>query len=206
VIGAWQRNWLPRCVFSTTVVLGQFIACIRIQIEELLGLLNFKSIDSYVTKRHLNWAGHVARTSFDMVPRKLLSPWVTERWPVGAPEFTYGRGLYKVPPKSEHWQKLLVRICWWSKIVGNVGIKDLIIIIVLVHTPRLFYFWRVLILVDLADFIKIRQIKSPPKSRHPPAGRLFRRLDYYSDGWTTILLVRWRFRRLIACCSPWEVP
>ena len=67
----------------------------RISTESLLERLDLKSIDCYITRRQLAcWAGHVARMSFDRLPRKMLSYWVASKRPKGAPKFTYGRGLF----------------------------------------------------------------------------------------------------------------
>ena len=62
--------------------------------------LNVKPIDYYVTKRQLNWAGHVARMNYERLPRKLMSSWVKSKRLIGCPEFTYGRGLLKVLNKA----------------------------------------------------------------------------------------------------------
>ena len=67
---------------------------IRISNEELLRRLKLRKIDYYITKRRLPWAGDVARIDFDRLPRKMLSSWVCTKRPSGAPEFTYGHGLY----------------------------------------------------------------------------------------------------------------
>ena len=72
----------------------------RISNEDLLDRLGLFSIDSYITKRQLSWAGHVARMGFERLPRKLFSSWVTSKRPRGAPEFTYGRGLKKALNKA----------------------------------------------------------------------------------------------------------
>ena len=61
-------------------------------IHERLGLL---SIDAYITRRHLRWAGHVARMPDSRLPRRFLTCWVRNKRPTGAPQFTYGRGLKK---------------------------------------------------------------------------------------------------------------
>jgi len=45
----------------------------RYRNQELLDRLGLMSIDCYVTKRQLAWAGHLARMDFDRLPRKLLS-------------------------------------------------------------------------------------------------------------------------------------
>ena len=72
----------------------------RITTKELLSRVGLKSIDTYVTQRQLRWAGHVARISYDRLPRKMLSSWVPSKRPKGAPEFTYGRGLFKALEKA----------------------------------------------------------------------------------------------------------
>ena len=73
----------------------------RITTKELLSRVGLKSIDTYITQRQLRWAGHVARMSYDRLPRKMLSSWVPSKRPKGAPEFTYGRGLHKALKKAE---------------------------------------------------------------------------------------------------------
>ena len=67
----------------------------RISNKDLLDRLGLLSIDCYITKRQLSWAGHLAKMVFDCLPQRLLSSWVTSKRPCGAPEFTYGRGLKK---------------------------------------------------------------------------------------------------------------
>ena len=67
----------------------------RISKQELLKRLNLRTIDDYVTKMQLRWAGHITCMDFDRLLRKLLSSWVCTKLPVGAPENTYGHGLFK---------------------------------------------------------------------------------------------------------------
>ena len=52
-------------------------------------------------RRQLRLAGHIARMDFDRLPRKMHSSWVTEKRPIGAPEFTYGRGWSKALQKAD---------------------------------------------------------------------------------------------------------
>ena len=59
-----------------------------------------KTLDAYVNRRQLQWAGHVVRMPYERIPRKMLFCWVGEKRPVGCPEFTYGRGLNKALKKS----------------------------------------------------------------------------------------------------------
>ena len=98
----------------------------RVSTTVLLGRTGLCTIDAYVSRRQLRWAGHVARMHFDRLPRKMLSAWVTEKRPVGAPEFTYGRGLYKTLKKAEidtenwfveaqdreGWRDMIAKVLW----------------------------------------------------------------------------------------------
>ena len=94
------RIFHNRCVRSMCRVAATDCYNFRISNEELLRRLNLRKIDDYITKRQLRWVGHVARMDFDRLPRKMLSLWVSIKRPIGAPEFTYGRGLYKLLAKA----------------------------------------------------------------------------------------------------------
>ena len=62
--------------------------------------LEVHTIDEYISRRQLSWAGSVARMPFERLPRRLLSSWVRSPRPIGAPQFTYARGLYKALDKK----------------------------------------------------------------------------------------------------------
>ena len=87
--------------------------------------MGLKSIDTYVTQRQLRWAGHVARMSYDRLPRKMLSSWVPSKPPKGAPEFTYGRGLFKALKKAElsenNWFELAENREQWRTTVKSMN-------------------------------------------------------------------------------------
>ena len=72
----------------------------RISTSELLNRLRLRSIDAYVSRRQLQWAGHVSRMGYERLPRKMLTSWVAEKRPVGCPYLTYGRSLYKALAKA----------------------------------------------------------------------------------------------------------
>ena len=67
-----------------------------VELRERLGL---QTIDMYITRRQLSWAGHVARMPFSRLPRKFLPSWVRADRPIGAPSFTYAHGLHKALAK-----------------------------------------------------------------------------------------------------------
>ena len=80
--------------------------------------MGLDSIDLYIARRQLRWAGHVARMDYAArLPRRMLSSWVPERRPTGAPSMTYGRSLYKAMDKfnldSERWQELAQKRGAW---------------------------------------------------------------------------------------------
>ena len=89
------RVFHNRCVRAMCNVTMRNVYEQRISSDELLLQLGLKPIDKYIFQRQLRWVGHVARMEYDRLPRKMLSCWVKNRRPVGAPEFTYGRGVYK---------------------------------------------------------------------------------------------------------------
>ena len=82
----------------------------RLSDSELRSRLGLQTIDVYISRRQLGWAGHLARMPFERLPRKMLSSWVRADRPIGAPQFTYARGLLKALGKagidSKTWHQL----------------------------------------------------------------------------------------------------
>ena len=56
--------------------------------------LDVDEIEVYVYKRQLAWLGDISRMSMDRLPRKMLSGWVAAPRPIGAPQFSFGKGIY----------------------------------------------------------------------------------------------------------------
>ena len=80
----------------------------RIKMETLLESLGLDTIEGYIFRRQLRWFGHVCRMPFARTPRKFLSSWVSAKRPLGAPDYTYGRGVEKASVtvcgvNSEKW-------------------------------------------------------------------------------------------------------
>ena len=67
----------------------------HITTHELGQRMGLDSIDVYIARRQLRWLGHVRRMDFERLPRRMLSSWVPEPRPCGAPKMTYGRTIYK---------------------------------------------------------------------------------------------------------------
>ena len=82
-----------------------------------------ESIDEYISRRQLSWAGTVARMPFDRLPRKMLSSWVRAPRPIGAPQFTYARGLHKALTKKEigrdSWHQKAQDPASWRALIGQ---------------------------------------------------------------------------------------
>ena len=61
----------------------------------------------------------------DRLHRKMLSSWVTHKRPVGSPEITYGRALFKALKKanvdSKHWFDIAMDRVEWRNILSNVS-------------------------------------------------------------------------------------
>ena len=118
------RIFHHRCVRAMCRVNRSHVHRYRIRTQTLLDRLCLSRIDVYITKRQLGWVGHVARMGFDRLPRLFLSSWVTDKRPVGAPEYTYGRGLYKALKKANieksNWHVLAQNRVEWRKLMENV--------------------------------------------------------------------------------------
>ena len=94
----------------------------KISTDELLTRIGLRPIESYITRRQLQWAGHVWRMHFDRLPRKMLSCWVASPRPRGCPQFTYGRGLYKSLKRANiernKWTALASDRDVWRKMIS----------------------------------------------------------------------------------------
>lgn len=118
------RVFHNRCVRAMCNITMKDVYEKRISTDELLERLGLSSIDSYVHKRQLRWAGHVSRMDFERLPRKMLSCWVKNPRPVGAPEFTCGRGLYKALKKAKictnTWYQVASDRQLWKSVIDKI--------------------------------------------------------------------------------------
>jgi len=118
------RVFHRRCVRAMCNVIMRNVFEQRISTEDLLNRVNLRPIDVYIMKRQLRWVGYVSRMSFDRLPRKMLSCWGENRRPVGAPKFTYGRGLYKCLRKAEieksSWFDVAADRKMWKCVVDTI--------------------------------------------------------------------------------------
>ena len=89
------RTFHHRCIRAMCRVTRKHTRIHRISTRELLRRTGLSAIDVYVTRKQLRWAGHVSRMDFSRLPRKMISSWVRNKRPRGAPQYTYWRGLMK---------------------------------------------------------------------------------------------------------------
>ena len=95
------RNFHARCIRVMCRVNRRHTFEQRISNAELRRRIGVHSIDTYITRHQLRWAGHVARMPAHRLPRKMLSSWVRSKRPRGAPQLTYGRMLRKSLKKMQ---------------------------------------------------------------------------------------------------------
>ena len=112
-----------RCVRAMCRVNRRHTYKHRISTSELLNRLQLSPIDTYVTRRQLQWAGHLSRMDYGRLPRKMLT-WVPEKRPVGCPYYTLGRSLYKALTKAridkENWSELASQRDVWRNTIRSL--------------------------------------------------------------------------------------
>ena len=111
-----------RCIRSMCRVTRLHTRKHHISNADLLARTGLQTIDAYLTKRQLRWAGHVARMPNNRLPRKMLSCWVPHKRPRGAPQMTYGRSLRKLLRKAEipvaNWHELAQDRVKWRELIS----------------------------------------------------------------------------------------
>ena len=95
------RLFHARCARSMCRVTRKHTWKHRISTDKLLARVGLRTIESYINRRQLQWAGHVLRMPFERLPRKMLTCWVASPRPRGCPQFTYGGGLYKALRRAD---------------------------------------------------------------------------------------------------------
>ena len=120
------RSFHHRCLRAMCRVNRWHVYQHRISTKDLMKRVNIESIDTYVTRQQLRWAGHVARMPWDRLPRKMLSSWVRAKRPRGAPRFTYGRSLNKALKKAninpDSWHELALDKVKWRNMIRHISL------------------------------------------------------------------------------------
>ena len=80
------RVFFNRCVRQMCRITMRQVIKHRINDASLRKRLGIESFDTYYNSRLLRWVGHVARMKMDRTPRRLLTGWVDNARPVGAPQ------------------------------------------------------------------------------------------------------------------------
>lgn len=118
------RLFHSRCIRAMCRVTRKHTWEHRISNEELRHRTGLNTIDSYIVKRQLRWAGHVARMEMNRLPRMMMSCWIKNKRPRGCPKFTYGRGLVKALKKakidSTNWSDLAQDRILWRTLLNSV--------------------------------------------------------------------------------------
>ncbi len=84
----------------------------RITSESLQKRTGVFSLEHYLASRTLLWAGHVARTHKNRLPKRLMLSWIPEPRVAGGQEMTYGRSLqrhlahFNLPTAFTEWAPL----------------------------------------------------------------------------------------------------
>ena len=118
------RCFHARCIRAMCRVTRYHTRHHRISTQQLMDRLKISEMDTYISRRQLRWAGHIARMDFSRQPRMLLSSWVSSCRPRGCPEFTYGRGLMRAFQKNnidtELWYEHAQNRDVWHSIISNL--------------------------------------------------------------------------------------
>lgn len=117
------RCFHAKCVRKMSRITRKHMWSHLVSDAELRLKLNLESIDEYISRRQLSWAGTVARMPFCRLPRKMLSSWVCAPRPIGAPQFTYARGLHKALAKKDieraSWHQKAQDPASWRALIGQ---------------------------------------------------------------------------------------
>ena len=96
----------------------------RLDNDNVLDRTHLKPLRSYLTRRRLRWLGHVARMGQHRLPRQLLSSWVTNPRPRGAPLMTFGRSVSKdlreADIELDDWYEMAQDRALWRSVVRHL--------------------------------------------------------------------------------------
>jgi len=99
----------------------------RISMRAVLKVLKLRSIETYVRRRQLQWAGHVARMPLSRLPRMFLAGWCGHPRPQRRLDFTYGEilaaALEYAGIDQEGWMEVAQDRAQWKQLVN--GIREL---------------------------------------------------------------------------------
>ena len=97
---------------------------------DLQSRLNIQSIDFYIASRTLRWLGHVIRMPLYRLPRLVLTSWIQNPRPTGAPLMTYGRTINKhlrffgLPAALSDWATIASDRPHWRSLINKPSHPD----------------------------------------------------------------------------------
>ena len=95
----------------------------HIRTADLLARVGLAPLDTYIVRRQLRWAGHVARMDYARLPRKMMSSWVCHKRPRGCPQYTHGRSLTKALRTAridvDDWPTLAADRASWRAMINS---------------------------------------------------------------------------------------
>ena len=100
----------------------------RISNKDLQERFGIREFDFYYNTKLLRWAGYLARMPMTRMPRKLLTSWVRNARPRGAPQMTFGRTLNKalksagLPTQFSRCTKLAEDRVKWRKLISKQNV------------------------------------------------------------------------------------
>ena len=96
--------------------------------DDVLNRTHLKPLRSYLARRRLRWLGHVARMGQHRLPRQLLTSWVSNPRPRGAPLMTFGRSVAKDLQEAgielDNWYELAHDRALWREVVRHLAPPD----------------------------------------------------------------------------------
>jgi len=100
----------------------------RISTVSVLKVLKLRSIETYIRRRQLQWAGHVARMPPTRPPRMFLTSWCGHPRPQRRPGFTYGESLAAALEYAgigqEGWMEAAQDIAGWKQRASGIREPD----------------------------------------------------------------------------------
>jgi len=118
------RRFHHRCARSMCRITMWHVREHRITTASVLKVLGLRNIETYVCRRQLQWAGHVARMGPGRLPRQLLSSWCGRPRPVGRPEMTFGATLEAALTfagvEVDGWMELAQDREGWRQVVNGI--------------------------------------------------------------------------------------
>ena len=118
------RRFHNRCARSMCRITMWHTREYNITTAAVLKVLGLRNIETYVCRRQLQWAGHVARMGMGRLPRRFLSAWCGRPRPQGRPEMTYGATLEAALKfagvETDKWMEIAQDRVEWRRVIAGI--------------------------------------------------------------------------------------